>query len=608
MTEHIRYSKRTGFTGITPKDKEQWIRKYPHIDDFELTVEEGEGWLSKHWGKARLAEQRPRVFLDWWLGCEWENLSKDEYRESEKIYNPKQLINFIEQYFNNSELVERITRGKHDGYSDSLATKHYEKALGYAVKLREEVPDFPQIPDATGKPHRDLRRFQEWCIECQGIAKDLLARVTLDCVEEALSLLQELRELLKSGCSPIDKTKWDRIRDRIWNELERLVKVINESGKTIRYWFEQAILGQDCEPLQSKMAEYKIQVPDDLNELAEMITAAEWMAKVDWDKVKAIAEGQKSDKATDITLHELTAQMPLLRTAQMAEQKIHELVWKIYCRENQEFAEADNERKERITTLFNDAADVLNSDAALLKIVYLRDEKLITAYKSLEDFLFNTYTQRSDGDIILQEIIDELEAIRDDAEKYDVFTKPAETEQKIKPVKDSKKTISDWRSIPIPELITKGESHTVEFKETLQYNIHTNQADEDLLNSSLKTIAGLLNADGGTLLIGVSDAGEIKGIARDLRTMGRNANNDRFELKIRNFISGQNSKFNPEATGKVSISFEELGEGTICRVDVEPFPKPEVLHFDDDVYVRDGNQTLKIEGRALTDWIQRRTQ
>ncbi len=608
MIEHIRYSKQSGFMGITPKDKEQWMRKYPHIDDFELTVQESEGWLSKQWGKERLAEQKPRDFLDWWLGCEWENLNKDKYKEPEKIYNPKQLSNFIDQYFINGELIGRITRGKQDGYSDSLATKHYEKALGHAVKLREEVPDFPQTPDATARPSLDLRRFQEWCIECEGIAKDLLARVKLDCIEEALSLLQELRELLKSVPTPIDETKWSKIKDRIWSELERLIKVINESGKTMRYWSDRAILGQDCEPLISKMTEYKIQVPDDLNELAEMITAAECMAKVDWDKVKAIAEEQKSDKAKDITLCELTAQMSLLRTAQTAEQKIHELVWKTYCLENKEYAEADNEKKERITTLFNDAADVMNSDAALLKVVYLRDEKLITAYKSLEDFLFNTYTQRSDGDIILQEIIDELEAISDDAEKYDVFTKPAETEQKIKPVKYSKKTTSDWRSIPIPELITQGESHTVEFKETLQYNIHTNQADEDLLHSSLKTIAGLLNADGGTLLIGVSDAGEIKGIARDLRTMGRNANNDRFELKIRNFISGQNSKFNPESTGKVSISFEELGEGTICRVDVEPFPKPEVLHFDDDVYVRDGNQTSKLEGRALTDWIQRRTQ
>ena len=58
--------------------------------------------------------------------------------------------------------------------------------------------------------------------------------------------------------------------------------------------------------------------------------------------VEAILEEQKSDKAPDITLHERTAQMSLLRTAQMAEQKIHELVWKTYCLENQEFAEAVN--------------------------------------------------------------------------------------------------------------------------------------------------------------------------------------------------------------------------------------------------------------------------
>ena len=123
------------------------------------------------------------------------------------------------------------------------------------------------------------------------------------------------------------------------------------------------------------------------------------------------------------------------------------------------------------------------------------------------------------------------------------------------------------------------------------------------MHSSLKTITGFLNADGGTLLIGVSDAGEIKGIARNLRDMVRNANNDRFERKTRNCISGRNSRFNPEATGKVNISFEELQEGTICRVDVEALLKSEALHFDRDVYVRDVNHTLKLEGRALTDWI-----
>lgn len=605
MTEHIRYSKRTGFTGITPKDKEQWMRKYPHIDDFELTVEEGEGWLSKHWDKARLAEQRPRDFLDWWLGCEWENLSKDEYRESEKIYNPKKLINFIEQYFNNSELIERITRGKHDGYSDSLATKHYEKALGYAVKLREEVPDFPQTPDVTGKPRRDLRRLQEWCIECEGIAKDLIARVTIDCVEEALSLLQELRELLKSGCPPIDKTKWDRIRDRIWNELERLVKVINESGKTIRYWFEQAILGQDCEPLQSKMAEYKIQVPDELNELANMISAAEWMAKVDWDKVEAIVEEQKSSKAPDTTLRERTAQMSLVGTAEIAEQKIHEVVWKIYCHEDQEYTEAVSKRQEQIEELFHKAVDVLNSDETLLKVAYLRDDKLVSCFKSLGDSLFDISTVKIDYDNVLHEIIDELEAIRDDAEKYDVFTKPAETEQKIKPVKDYKKTTSDWCSIPIPELIKQGESHTVELKETLQYNIQTKKLDSKVFNSSLKTIAAFLNTDGGTLLIGISDSNEIMGIERDKKAMGR-ADNDRFQLKIRDKISGQNSMFKPAVLGNVEISFEELNERVICRINVQPLPASEIQHFDRKVYFRDGNRTIELTGPDLTNWIKRR--
>ena len=165
---------------------------------------------------------------------------------------------------------------------------------------------------------------------------------------------------------------------------------------------------------------------------------------------------------------------------------------------------------------------------------------------------------------------------------------------------------SYWRSNPIVELIGHGENHTLEFKETLQYNIHTSQADANILHSSLKTIAGFLNADGGTLLIGVSDTGDIKGLARDLSVLGRNADNDKFELKIRNCISGQNSRFRPAAAGHVGITFEELSEGTVCRVDVQPLPRTEILHFDNGVYVCDGNQTLKLEGPDLTDWTRRR--
>jgi predicted HTH transcriptional regulator len=152
----------------------------------------------------------------------------------------------------------------------------------------------------------------------------------------------------------------------------------------------------------------------------------------------------------------------------------------------------------------------------------------------------------------------------------------------------------------IPQIIEQGEGHTLEFKETLEYDVQTKQKNSDVLFSSLKTIVGFLNADGGTLLIGVNDSGEIKGIERDLSTM-KHGSNDRFEQKIR---SCMRDRFSPQPIGKVKISFEKFTEGTICRVDV-PANK-DIIHLDGDIYVRDGNTTLKLEGRDRTDWIQRR--
>jgi predicted HTH transcriptional regulator len=50
--------------------------------------------------------------------------------------------------------------------------------------------------------------------------------------------------------------------------------------------------------------------------------------------------------------------------------------------------------------------------------------------------------------------------------------------------------------------------------------------------------------------------------------------------------------------------FEELSEGTICQVKVQPFTEP--IAFDNDFYIRDGNGTRKLEGRELADWLRRR--
>ncbi len=51
----------------------------------------------------------------------------------------------------------------------------------------------------------------------------------------------------------------------------------------------------------------------------------------------------------------------------------------------------------------------------------------------------------------------------------------------------------------IAELASLGESATLEFKSSLQWDVVQNAVNKELRNSSLKTIAAFLNSSGGTL-------------------------------------------------------------------------------------------------------------
>ena len=113
-----------------------------------------------------------------------------------------------------------------------------------------------------------------------------------------------------------------------------------------------------------------------------------------------------------------------------------------------------------------------------------------------------------------------------------------------------------WKSHPILSLIAKGEGSSLEFKETLEIDIKTGEKHQGVLVSALKTIAAFLNTGGGTLLIGISDSGEIKGLNPDFRFCKGN-NEDGFEQKIRSLL---NDRFYPVPYGQVVIDFEHLPE------------------------------------------------
>lgn len=148
---------------------------------------------------------------------------------------------------------------------------------------------------------------------------------------------------------------------------------------------------------------------------------------------------------------------------------------------------------------------------------------------------------------------------------------------------------------PTPEeLIAGGESSTVEFKSSARYNRHSRQRDERIELVIAKTVAGLLNADGGHLLIGVDDEGQVVGLADDF-TLMKQPDSDRFELWLRDYLT---RTIGAAATTSLSVSFPVLSGQEVCHVRIPPGTRPVYLipakGEGPQLWVRVGNSTRQL--------------
>lgn len=117
------------------------------------------------------------------------------------------------------------------------------------------------------------------------------------------------------------------------------------------------------------------------------------------------------------------------------------------------------------------------------------------------------------------------------------------------------------------ELINKGESIKTEFKSTLRVNLHINKPDPKMELSCMKTIAGFINTNGGTLLIGVADDKEILGLDTDFNSFGnKNDLLDEFQKHLDNLIENY---LGNSAYSLLELSFPEIDGKMICRIDIE---------------------------------------
>jgi ATP-dependent Lon protease len=162
---------------------------------------------------------------------------------------------------------------------------------------------------------------------------------------------------------------------------------------------------------------------------------------------------------------------------------------------------------------------------------------------------------------------------------------------------------SDPLIVPVIDLIGQGEGPRIEFKQTARVNLATGQRDKIMELMVVKTIAGFMNASGGTLLVGVADDSKVVGIDKDIKTLGTKQSRDGFALWLTGLLDNM---LGPTATSNVSVSFEDLADGLVGRIDARRSRQPVFVRGakgDADLYVRINNGTRLLNTADALDYV-----
>src|SRR5690554_3311717 len=79
----------------------------------------------------------------------------------------------------------------------------------------------------------------------------------------------------------------------------------------------------------------------------------------------------------------------------------------------------------------------------------------------------------------------------------------------------------------LEQIIEKGENRNLEFKSTFRYCLQKKSAQPYIEFEIIKTIAAFANTNGGTLIVGVDDNGQVLGLENDFNIY-RDSPKDKF--------------------------------------------------------------------------------
>ena len=143
-----------------------------------------------------------------------------------------------------------------------------------------------------------------------------------------------------------------------------------------------------------------------------------------------------------------------------------------------------------------------------------------------------------------------------------------------------------------------------EFKPAFSYDTATGKREKQQEHAVLKNIAGMLNASGGRILIGVGDDGSIIGLEDDFREF---AGKDGFTKAMDGIIS---HNLGNNAHPHIKTEFPEINGKTICILEITPANAEtwykNRVNGNEEFYIRRQGSTVQLKNKQITDYIKDR--
>jgi hypothetical protein len=158
--------------------------------------------------------------------------------------------------------------------------------------------------------------------------------------------------------------------------------------------------------------------------------------------------------------------------------------------------------------------------------------------------------------------------------------------------------------VGIESLLQASESQRLEFKSSLRWDYDKGYTNRQLEDIVVKTIAGFMNSEGGDLVIGVDDSGELLGLESDYDSSQNIKSRDGFERHL----NGTVRKAIGDATMTfITTTFHTIHHKDICQVSIEPSDHPVYVPLEgvQGFFVRQGNATRPLDPKETLEYVNR---